>query len=264
MISQPAVTQSIKTLEEQLGGKLFTRTPKGVVLTYEGEQLFIYIKEGMNYFVNGTNKFKSLKNLEEGVLNIGSTTTISEYFLIPYLKKFHSVYPNVVINITNDLTENLIKNLRNGTLDIIITAIPNNKINDIDYKIITNLNDIFVGSSKYKDKVFNSTEDLLKEEILLQKHPSVTRNNFNEFLKENNFECNLKMEVVSQGLLTKLAENDFGIALLTKEFIKDKLDKSLYEIKTEIKIPKRKLGFAVKKNNVTSFATSKFIDILNN
>ena len=128
----------------------------------------------------------------------------------------------------------------------------------------TNLNDIFVGSSKYKDKVFNSTEDLLKEEILLQKHPSVTRNNFNEFLKENNFECNLKMEVVSQGLLTKLAENDFGIALLTKEFIKDKLDKSLYEIKTEIKIPKRKLGFAVKKNNVTSFATSKFIDILNN
>ena len=47
MISQPAVTQSIKTLEEQLGGKLFTRTPKGVVLTYEGEQLFIYIKEGM-------------------------------------------------------------------------------------------------------------------------------------------------------------------------------------------------------------------------
>ena len=105
---------------------------------------------------------------------------------------------------------------------------------------------------------------MLKEEILLQKHPSVTRNNFNEFLKENNFECNLKMEVVSQGLLTKLAENDFGIALLTKEFIKDKLDKSLYEIKTEIKIPKRKLGFAVKKNNVTSFATSKFIDILNN
>lgn len=263
MISQPAVTQSIKTLEKQLGGKLFTRIPKGVVLTYEGEQLFTYIKEGMSYFINGVNKFVALKNIEEGVINIGSTTTISEHFLMPYLKKFHSMYPNVVINITNDLTENLIKNLRNGSLDIIITAIPNDKINDIEYKIISSLNDIFVGNNKYKGRELNKIEDLLKENILLQKYPSVTRNNFNEFLKQNNLECNPKMEVVSHNLLTELVENDFGIALLTKEFIKDKLDKSLYEIKTNIKIPKRKLGFAIKKNSISSFVVSKFIDILN-
>ena len=59
MISQPAVTQSIHTLEEQLGGKLFIRTPKGVVLTNEGEIHYNYIKEGMNYFINGSNKFLS-------------------------------------------------------------------------------------------------------------------------------------------------------------------------------------------------------------
>ena len=64
MISQPAVTQSIKTLEDQLNGKLFTRTPKGVILTNEGQELYNYIKEGMNYFINGANKFMSLKNLD--------------------------------------------------------------------------------------------------------------------------------------------------------------------------------------------------------
>lgn len=263
MISQPAVTQSIKTLENQLGGQLFTRVTKGVVLTCEGEELFKYIEEGMNYFINGTNKFLNFKNLEEGIINIGATATISEHFLMPYLKKFHIKYPNININISNNLTENLIKDLRNGSLDIIITAIPINKINDLDYKDIANLNDIFVGSNKYKNIKFNSIEDLLKEDILLQKEPSVTRNNFNGFLKNNNLECNHKMEVASHNLLTKLAENDFGIALLTKEFIKEKLDQSLYEIKTNLKIPSRKLGFAIKKNNIPSFATSKFIDILN-
>ena len=263
-ISQPAVTQSIKTLEGELGGKLFIRTPKGVILTNEGRELFDYIKEGMNYFVNGTNKFTSLKNLEEGVINIGSTTTISEHYLMPYLKEFHNKYPNIDINITNDLTDNLIKNLRNGTLDIIITAIPNHEIKDIDYKTISTLNDIFVGSSKYKDKIFNNTNKLLKEDILLQKNPSITRNNFDQFLKENNLVCNPKMEVVSHGLLTELAENGFGIALLTKEFIKDKLNKSLYEIDIDIKIPKRKLGYAIKKNNIPSFTATKFIDILLN
>ena len=70
------------------------------------------------------------------------------------------------------------------------------------------------------------------------------------------------MEVVSHGLLTDLAENDFGIALLTKEFIKDKLNKSLYEIKIDVNMPKRKLGYATKKNSIPSFTATKFIDIL--
>ena len=89
LISQPAVTQSIKTLEDQLGGKLFIRTPKGVILTEEGQVLYNYISEGMRYFINGSNKFTSLKELDSGNINIGATTIISEQYLMPYLKEFH-------------------------------------------------------------------------------------------------------------------------------------------------------------------------------
>jgi len=262
MISQPAVTQSIKTLEGELNGKLFVRTPKGVILTNEGEVLYNYIKEGMTYFVNGKNKFESLKNLDSGVINIGSTTIISENYLMPYLKEFSLKYPNVVINIKNDLTDNLIKELRNGNLDIIIMAYNDNVVKDLNINYLTELNDVFV-SCKKPDKVFDIKE-LLKENILLQKLPSVTRTNFNEFLKSNNLECNIKMEVVSHNLLLKLVENDFGIGLLTKEFISDKLDKDLFEMKTNLKIPNRKLGYAIKNDSYPSFSTKKFIEILKN
>lgn len=261
MISQPAVTQSIRTLEDELNGKLFIRTPKGVILTNEGKELYAYIKEGMNYFVNGTNKFLSLKNLESGVINIGCTTTIAEHFLMPYLEKFKSLYPNVDVNIYNDLTENLIKDLRNGSLDIIVLAIPKNDIKDLKIEVITDLHDIFVGNEKYKDKQYN-IDDLFEEDILLQKAPSVTRMNFNDYLKEKDMVCNPKMEVVSHGLLTKLTENGFGIALLTKEFIKDKLNSSLYEIKVPIKIPVRQMGYAIKDGSIPSFTTQKFIELL--
>jgi len=260
MISQPAVTQSIKTLEGELNGKLFVRTPKGVILTNEGEVLYNYIKEGMTYFINGKNKFESLKNLDSGVINIGSTTTISENYLMPYLKEFSLKYPNVVINIKNDLTDNLIKELRNGNLDIIVMAYSDNDIKDLNINYLTDLNDIFVSSKEY-NRVLDIKE-LLKENILLQKFPSVTRTNFNEFLKINNLECNIKMEVVSHNLLSKLAENDFGIALLTKEFISDKLGKELFEIKTNLNIPKRILGYAIKSDSYPSFSTKKFIEIL--
>lgn len=261
MISQPAVTQSIKTLEDELNGKLFIRTPKGVILTNEGEILYNYIKEGMAYFINGRNKFESLKNLETGIINIGSTTTISENYLMPYLKKFNKKYPNVVINIKNDLTDNLIKDLRNGNLDIIIMAFnPNSIIKDLDLNYLTELNDVFVSNKKSDDVV--KINELLKEDILLQKSPSVTRNNFNEFLKQNNLNCNIKMEVVSHGLLSSFVENGFGIGLLTKQFISDKLNKTLFEIKTNINVPKRELVYAIKKDSYPSFSTKKFIDIL--
>ena len=262
-ISQPAVSQSIQTLEGELGGKLFIRTPKGVILTNEGQELYNYIKEGMNYFTNGTNKFMSLKNLESGILNIGSTTTISEYFLIPYLEKFHAKYPNITINIVNDLTDNLLKLLRNGSLDIVITAIPNYEIKDLEIKFLTDLNDVFVGGKKYKDTNFKRINDVLKEDILLQRNPSVTRTNFDKFIKENNYDVNIKMEVVSHSLLTKLVESNFGVGVLTKEYINDKIDKSLFEIKTSKKIPKRKLGYMVKKDIYPSFSTKKFTQFLN-
>jgi len=262
MISQPAVTQSIQTLENELGGKLFIRKPKGVILTNEGEELYKYIKEGMTYFINGTNKFMALKNLNNGILNIGSTSTISENYLMPYLKKFHNIYPNIFINITNDLTDNLLKDLRNGNLDIVIMAIPKYNIKDLKIEIISELSDIFVGSEKYKDKEYKNLEELFKEDILLQKNPSVTRNNFDNFIKENNIICNPKMEVVSHNLLTKLVEGDFGIGLVTKEYIKDKLDKNLYEIKIKENIPKRQLGYAIKNDIYPSFTTQKFIELL--
>ena len=264
LISQPAVTQSIKTLEGELGGQLFIRTPKGVTLTNEGKELYEYIKEGMNYFINGTNKFTSLKNLESGVINIGATTVIAEHYLMQYLEKFHTKYPNVDINIHNDLTDNLIKELRNGNLDIIIINIPSTNIKDIDINNLTTLSDIFVGNSKYKDKKYNSIKDILREDILLQKAPSVTRNNFNNYLKENNLVCTPKMEVVSHSLLTKLTENGFGISLLTKEFIEVNLNNTLYEINIKEKLPERSLGYAIKSNTLPSFTTTKFIEILKN
>ena len=126
------------------------------------------------------------------------------------------------------------------------------------------MNDIFVGNGKYKNKKIENIEELLNGDILLQKYPSITRTNFNNYLRENNLNCIPKMEVVSHSLLTSFAENGFGMALLTKEFITDKLNNTLFEIKTNFEIPKRELVDAVKGNSVPSFTTAKFIELLKN
>jgi DNA-binding transcriptional LysR family regulator len=257
-ISQPAVTQSIHTLENNLGGILFIRTPKGVVLTNEGNELYSYIKEGVSYFNNGINKFDSLKKLETGTIKIGASAITSEYFLMPYIKEFTNKYPNIKISITNGLTENLIKDLRNGTLDIIITSEIKDK--DLSFNKLIVIEDIFVGNNNFKNKTF----DINKDKLIIQKNPSEIRKNFDNYIKNNNINPNIYMEIVSHNLLVKYTIEGFGISLVTKDYIKEYLNKELFEIKTDIKLPKRNIGYSIKNNSIPSFATKEFINILNN
>lgn len=253
MISQPAVTKSIQTLESELGGKLFIRTPKGIVLTNEGKELYSYIKEGMTYFINGTNKFMSLKNLDSGVLNIGASASISENYLMPYLSLFRKMYPNVKVSLYNELTDNLLKELRNGNLDIVIASVPDN-IKDFKVNYICDLHDIFVSSKK------ESLSSL--SNLLLPKSPSIARNHFEKYILNNNLEYDYKMEIVSHRLLVNFIENDFGVGLVTREFVKNKLGKSLFEVDTKYKIPSRKLSYAIKNDVYPTFTTRKFIELL--
>ncbi len=209
-ISQPAVTQSIHTLENNLGGILFIRTPKGVILTDEGRELYSFIKEGINYFNNGINKFMSLKKLDSGTLKIGASAVISEHFLMPYINKFTKLYPNIKISITNGLTESLTRGLRNGSLDLIITSLVEDK--DIEFNNLTTLEDIFVGNIDYKGKEL----DIEKDKLLIQKDPSEMRKNFDKYIKDNNINPNIYMEIVSHTLLSKYIKNGFSIGLVTK------------------------------------------------
>lgn len=258
MISQPAVTQAIHNLEDELGGKLFIRIPKGVIFTNEGRELFEYVSMGIKYFVNGANKFSSLKELDSGVINIGATTTISECFLLPYLKRFRELYPNIVINIVNDLSDNLISLLRNGSVDIVFTSYSDFKYKDVSINYICELNDMFFVGKGYK-KNFDSFEDIVNDGILVNKRPSVTRVNFDIFMDKNAIDYVPKMEIVSHGLLVNLVKNNFGVGLLTKEFVENEIDRNLFYVEPVVNIPKRNLGYVLKNDFCASFAIKEFV-----
>ena len=119
-ISQPAISQSIKKLEDQLGGTLFLRSNKGMELTEEGKMFYEYVKGALELINNAENEFTSFKNLSKGEVKIGCSTTLTKLILIDVLKKFNKEYPNISINITNDLTINLINDLKLGKLDFVI------------------------------------------------------------------------------------------------------------------------------------------------
>ncbi len=158
-ISQPAISQSIKKLEEQLGGTLFLRSNKGMELTEEGKMLYEYIKGALELINNAENDFTSFKDLSKGEIKIGCSTTLTKLILMDALKDFHKDYPNISIKITNDLTNDLINDLKIGKLDFVIFNESNIKETNLNLDKIKELKQGFIYNPDfYKDNINNFEE----------------------------------------------------------------------------------------------------------
>lgn len=264
-ISQPAITFQIKKLEEQLGVSLFTRTKHGVLLTEEGKTLFNYVKNGIENIINGENVITNLKNLDSGTIRIGVSTTICRYILMPHLEKFHKKYPKIDIQINNNLSNNLIKELRNGNLDILMLFKPSIDNKDLKIQELVDVQDIFVGNKKYFD-LMQGKENLKGLEqypLIFPSSPSNSRTYLNKYLKDNNSNLKPKLEVVSYNLIVDLIKAGFGIGYATKEFVSDEIkNKTLFEIKIKPSIQKRSIVIATIDKKEPNYSTKKLIEMM--
>ena len=265
-ISQPAISKSIKNLEEQLGGQLFVRTKKGVVLTEEGKEFYVYIKQAIEYIRSAESKFSELINLETGCIRIGVSTTLTKEFLLPYLEEFHNNYPKIDINISTNVVGELIPKLRNGLLDIVILNLVDKDYgNDIETKKLKRVTDCFVVNEKYKDLTNKelSIRDLNNYPLILQTKGSSAREFLDILLDKYNIKVTPNMELASYALVVEFSKIGFGVGYVNKDYVKKELkNKELYELKIKENIPSRYVGMALSKKHLPNFCTKKLIEII--
>ena len=264
-ITQPAISKAIKKLEEQMGGQLFVRTKRGVVLTVEGKEFYKYIKQAIEYITNGENKFTELINLDSGCIRIGISTTLTKEFLLPFLKKFHKQYPNIDIQIYTYLTADLIPKIRNGLIDLVILNMTNiNYGEDIEIIPCKKVHDCFIVNESHKlanKKV--SLKDLNKYPLVLQAKNSNTRIILDEFTKTHNVTLKPNIELASYSLVVEFAKIGLGIGYATKEYLTEELKNNEIKIlDLEESIPGRYIGIATSNNHIPNFCTKKLIEII--
>lgn len=266
MISQPAVTKSIKNLEEQLGGTLFVRTKKGVNLTPEGKELYKYIKQAIEFINNGEHQFSSLKNLDTGSIRIGVSTTLTKTFLLPYLKKFHQLYPKIDIQIFTHLTSDLVEMMRNGSIDIIILNLPfNDTKNELNIIPCKEVQDCFIVGKNYVSLTKNKIplSELNNYPLILQAPKSNTRMFLDNFCLKHNIILKPNIDIASYSLVVEFTKIGLGIGYATKDYIKKELaNQDLFELKTIPSLPKRQIGIAYSKHTIPNFSTQKLIEII--
>ena len=260
-ISQPAISQSIKKLEEQLGGTLFLRSNKGMELTEEGKMFYEYVKGALELINNAENEFTSFKDLSKGEIKIGCSTTLTKLVLVNALKDYHLDYPNININITNDLTSNLINDLKLGKLDFVIFNESNIKETNLNLEKLGELKQGFIYNQEfYKDNI-DVFEDLNNVPLILQKEAANSRKLLDYIALQDNVKLIPKMEVVSQELITEFVNIGLGIGFSIIDLAK-RNHKDLKELNINKKIPNINIYLATNKSLSLTFASKVFIEYL--
>ena len=264
-ISQPAISKSIKTLEEQINTSLFIRKRDGMELTEAGEIIFKKIRSAMELIDSAEEDIKSLTNLEKGSINIGASKTIIHEYLMPYIKKFHQIHPNISIRIFTDKTSELIKKAKMGLIDVIFTNMPYNFPNDFEMIKLMELHDIFVANKSFNDlknKIIDKKE-LENLPLLVLTKGATTRIRLDDYCVENNITIHPEMEFGSNTLIKEFTMAGFGIGMLTKEHVKEELiSGELFELKIDLPLKEKYLGMAYdmsRKNNIIVNNFIKFI-----
>lgn len=116
--AQPAVSRSLRELEEEIGRPLFERTSEGLVLTEAGARLYHFAASGMSQIQMGVSEAAGEGHLE--TITIGALPNITRRILPEVILEFKRINPGIIVRLLTGTNVDLLGKLRTGDLDFVI------------------------------------------------------------------------------------------------------------------------------------------------
>ena len=259
-ISQSAVSQSIKQLENDLQTRLFSRNSRGVTLTAAGRMLYEYVRSAMGLLETGEAKLSQTRELQMGQLIIGASDTVTSQFLLPYLDSFHREHPAIHIQIISGRSHKVLGLLRSGKVDIAFASTPTDLTSLETYPCFPT-HSIFVAGAGYPcdfDHVY-SLEEMSAFPLILLERKASSRLYLERFFLQNGLKLNPEIELGARSLLVDLAAIGFGVAGVTEEFVTRDLESGrLRQLKTSFQIPPRSVDMCMLRDVPQTAAAERF------
>lgn len=263
-ISQPAVSMSIKQLEDRMGSPLLVRTAKGVYPTAEGKLLYTYLEQALGLIQAAEEKYYQMVHMEMGELKISANDTVIANFLLHYLEQYHKQHPDITIKVTNKTTEESLRLLRSGAVDMCFVNLPISDTEDLEIIPCLEIHDVLVGGEKYRRLTEKGIElkDLPGYPLMMLEEVSNSRRYISRYAEENGIVLNPILEIGSLDLLIDFAKINLGLTYVIRELTRELQEQKLYEIPVDPPVPKRSIGMVRLKNVAMPHALQGFIDLM--
>lgn len=227
-ITQPAVSQHIKALEEELKVRIFERNTGKLVVTKQGEEVIQCAKKMVGLYHNLKQGLSDSKNALTH-LTVGVTHTAESNPIAEALAKYCAKNPSVNMKMITNIISNLYTMLKTFEIDLAIVEgrIADPKIRylllDTDYLVLA-----VSPGHPFAKKSMVTLSELKKERMILRLPDSGTRNLFVAHLESNNMsisDFNVILEVDNMATIKDLIRRDFGVSILAKSVCLDELKK---------------------------------------
>jgi LysR family cyn operon transcriptional activator len=226
-VSQPAVSQGIRLLEDQLGARLFDRGAARTALTPDGRLLLDPARRAVAEFDALSEMLDRSRGVVRGRLEIGTTDVASIYVLPPVYRLFRRKYPEADLSVHVEGTESLIRQLREATIEVaIITLAVGDQAADVpegftaeplfreELSVIVARNHALARRRKI------DLAELVDTPFISFKEGSVTRHAIDALFGENDVFPRVAMEMSSPEAIKKLVEVGVGASVLPTQSVR--------------------------------------------
>ena len=221
-MTQPAVTFQIRQLEEQFNTRLFDRTHNKVTLTDVGKQVYSYSDRILKLYEEMTRNITEMTGDVSGSVTLGASTTIAEYMLPLLIGEFKKKFPEVMINLRESNTEDIVSMVENNDIDLgIVEGSVNNKnlvVEEckMDHLVVIMPNDHMLATEKRL-----RVEDFVSYPFISREHGSGTQEVITNYVEKhgNGEDLNICFELSSPEAIKGAVEAGMGLSIVSRATI---------------------------------------------
>jgi DNA-binding transcriptional LysR family regulator len=218
-LTQSAISQQIRRLEEELGVEVFRRTSRSVELTAEGEVILGYAQRVLTELDGLRTELEELTGLLRGQLRIGGVYPTGPYDLFGVLADFRAAHPGVAIHMVEDTQEDVLAALRADELDCAFAALDPGALGDEFLATLLWEEEIVVAlppGHELCDRSCVTFEELAEEDLIAYRDNSALRRRLERSMSERDLEPRNAFVCTEMAAVRGLASKGLGVAVIPR------------------------------------------------
>lgn len=204
-VSQPALSQQVRQLEESLGAQLFDRSGRTTRLTDAGEVYLQYARRAAQQLREARRAIHDVSDLSRGSLRIAVTPTFTTYLVGPVVEAFHARYPKITLDLKEISQERIEEQLVAGELDV---GIAFDEINTADIDALPLLKETLALVVNRRHRLAGERsiglQTLNAESLILLSTEFATREQIDRYCRTHGIEPHVQMEANALGAVIEI------------------------------------------------------------
>lgn len=262
-LSQPALSLTIKALEENLGGKLLTRTTRHISLTPEGEALVPIAKQLLAQWENAEDEMRQRFALQLGKITIASMPAFAASLLPKAIQIYHASYPNIQVAINDVLSDIVIEMVRNNQVELGI-CFESSSLYDLSFYPL--YEDKFIAilpkNHPLEQQERITWQALLEYKFITLQRPSSVRTMIENALNEAGIELKVAFDAHQLTTVGRMVSEGMGVAVVPALCRQQAIEQGAVcrpIIQPEIR---RRVGVICQPRSQLSVAAAAMLDVL--